>query len=86
MNKALNRSSSKPISSMKWGHILGVGSYTEKFTEYSEEYQGNVLKVPNSMAAQKYNQIYGNSYQYVQSVTLGVLDDIGYQVSCSGWG
>ena len=78
------------------------------------------------MAAQKYNQIYGNSYQYVPisddgghlydyvlqedkkrildngkvlapltqefmangvvfgAVTLGVLDDIGYQVSYSG--
>ncbi|WP_017222070.1 leishmanolysin-related zinc metalloendopeptidase [Moritella dasanensis] len=108
------------------GHILGIGSYTERFTEYSEELQGNVLKVPHSMAAQKYNQIYGNSYQYVPisddgghlydyvlqedkkrvldngkvlapltqefmangvvfgAVTLGVLDDIGYQVSYSG--
>ncbi len=55
------------------GHILGIGSYTENFTEYSEEYQGNVLKVPNSMAAQKYNQIYGNSYQYVP-----ISDDGGH--------
>lgn len=108
------------------GHILGIGSYTEAFTEYSEAYQGNVLKVPNSMAAKKYNQIYGNTYLYVPisddgghlydyvlqedkkrvldngqvlapltqefmangvvfgAVTLGVLDDIGYDVSYRG--
>lgn len=55
------------------GHILGIGSYTEAFTEYSEEYQGNVLKVENSMAAQKYNEIYGNNYQYVP-----ISDDGGH--------
>ncbi|QUM75553.1 hypothetical protein HWV00_04510 [Moritella sp. 24] len=108
------------------GHILGIGSYTEAFTEYSKEYKGNVLKVPNSMAAKQYNAIYGNTYQYVPisddgghlydyvqqedkkrvldngrvlppltkefmangvsfgAVTLGVLDDIGYEVSYSG--
>ena len=47
------------------GHIIGIGSSTENFMEYYAPLKGNVLKVKNSIAAQKYNEIYGNNYQYV---------------------
>lgn len=47
------------------GHIIGIGSYTENFMESYAPMKGNVLKVENSIGAQKYNEIYGNNFKYV---------------------
>lgn len=47
------------------GHIIGIGSFTEDFRQNYAPMKGNVLKVENSIAAQKYNQIYGTHYPYV---------------------
>lgn len=47
------------------GHIIGIGSFTESFMEYYAPLNGNVLKIENSVAANKYNEIYSNSHKYV---------------------
>lgn len=47
------------------GHIIEIGSFTEDFMAYYAPLKGNVLKVENSQAAQKYNEIYNTSYKYV---------------------
>lgn len=108
------------------GHIIGIGSFTEAFMENYAPMKGNVLKIENSLAAQKYNEIYNNTHKYVPlsddgghlydyvlqedkarvlddgstlqpltkefmangaifgTVTLAILDDIGYEISYQG--
>ncbi|MEO1289167.1 MAG: hypothetical protein AAFV93_15495 [Chloroflexota bacterium] len=108
------------------GHIIGIGSYTEAYTTYDEETDGNIFRGPDSnRGVEFYNALYGadvdfvpmsddtgHLYDYVLqedsqrflpdgsllpplthefmangvvfgSVTLGVLDDIGYIVDYS---
>lgn len=47
------------------GHIIGIGSFTETFMEDHATMKGNVLKIENSIAAKKYNEIYNNTHKYV---------------------
>lgn len=47
------------------GHIIGIGSFTESFMENYAPLKGNVLKIENSVAAQKYNELYNNAHKYV---------------------
>ncbi len=55
------------------GHIFGVGSFTEQFTEYSETYKGLVFKTENSVSIEKYNQLYGADVK-----ALPISDDGGH--------
>jgi hypothetical protein len=47
------------------GHIVGIGSYTEAYTKRDATYKGNVFRVDDSIAVEKYNEIYGTSFDFV---------------------
>lgn len=57
----------------EFGHIIGIGSSTQDFIEYYPEQQGNVLKIDNSIAAAKYNELYQANERY-----LPLSDDGGH--------
>jgi hypothetical protein len=47
------------------GHIIGVGSYTQAYVKQDSTYKGNVFRIDNSVAVEKYNEIYGTSFDFV---------------------
>ena len=55
------------------GHVIGIGSVTEDYTQYERQYKGNVFRVPGSKAVQLYNEIYNNTFDFVP-----ISDDGGH--------
>ena len=47
------------------GHIIGIGSFTPAYMTKDNNYKGNVFRVTNSIAVQKYNEIYGGDFNFV---------------------